>query len=138
MEKMDVEAAVTSTHNLHYLMHYVKFTEYLQDRVRRLRRAWVTSNRKRVPEIEVVQEVMAPRLRKKPRKETFRLAPTKLNFHACMSVVYPLVPRTEMLDCALENVARIYRTDEELRTMDNSFEASIDGPSTPPITSGEE
>jgi chromosome segregation ATPase len=32
MEKLAVEAAVTTTYNMHHLVHYIKSTEYLQDK----------------------------------------------------------------------------------------------------------
>jgi predicted RNase H-like nuclease (RuvC/YqgF family) len=51
MEKMAVEAAVTATYNMHHLVHYIKCTEYLQDKVNHISRAWIDPDRKRVQEI---------------------------------------------------------------------------------------
>ena len=51
---------------------------------------------------------------------------------------YSEVPRTEMLDYALTYVARIHRSDDELRAMEGTPEASTSGPSTPLDTSGQE
>jgi predicted RNase H-like nuclease (RuvC/YqgF family) len=36
MEKLALEAAVTTTYNMHHLVHYIKSTEYLQDKVNRI------------------------------------------------------------------------------------------------------
>jgi hypothetical protein len=36
MEKLVVEAVVTTTYNMHHLVHYIKSTEYLQDKVNRI------------------------------------------------------------------------------------------------------
>jgi hypothetical protein len=33
MEELVVEATVTTTYNIHHLVHYIKCTEYLQDKV---------------------------------------------------------------------------------------------------------
>jgi cell division protein ZapA (FtsZ GTPase activity inhibitor) len=51
MEKLAVEAAVTTTYNMHHLVHYIKSTEYLQDKVNRISQAWIDADRKRVQEI---------------------------------------------------------------------------------------
>ncbi|CAD6238410.1 unnamed protein product [Miscanthus lutarioriparius] len=48
MEKLAVEAAVTTTYNMHHLVHYIKCTEYLQDKVNRISQAWIDTDRKRV------------------------------------------------------------------------------------------
>jgi hypothetical protein len=40
--------AVASTYNTHHLTHYVKCTEFLQDKVNRLRQAWVITDAKRI------------------------------------------------------------------------------------------
>jgi cell division protein ZapA (FtsZ GTPase activity inhibitor) len=51
MEKLAVEAAVTTTYNMHHLVHYIKSTEYLQDKVNRISQAWIDADRKCVQEI---------------------------------------------------------------------------------------
>ena len=43
-----------------------------------------------------------------------------------------------MLDYALTYIARIHRSDDELRAMEGTPEASTSGPSTPLDTSGQE
>jgi hypothetical protein len=48
MEKLAVEAAVTTTYNMHHLVHYIKSTEYLQDKVNCISQAWIDTDRKRV------------------------------------------------------------------------------------------
>jgi predicted RNase H-like nuclease (RuvC/YqgF family) len=48
IEKLAVEAAVTTTYNMHHLVHYIKSTEYLQDKVNRIIQAWINADRKRV------------------------------------------------------------------------------------------
>jgi cell division protein ZapA (FtsZ GTPase activity inhibitor) len=68
MEKLAVEAAVTTTYNMHHLVHYIKSTEYLQDKVNRISQAWIDADRKRVQEIGKVQDVLLPGMRKKPRR----------------------------------------------------------------------
>jgi hypothetical protein len=54
MEKLAVEAAVTTTYNMHHLVHYIKSTEYLQDKVNRISQVWIDADHKRVQEIEKV------------------------------------------------------------------------------------
>jgi hypothetical protein len=132
--------AIDSTYNAHHLTHYIKCTEFLQDKMNRLRQAWVDADAKRVQEIEMELDTLPPEMRRKPHRQTFHVEPTKLNLAACSSVDYPQVPRTEMLERALARVARIHRTDDELRAMDATSEASTStaGPSTPPITPGQE
>jgi hypothetical protein len=46
MDKLAVEAAITTTYNMHHLVHYIKSTEYLQDKVNRISQAWIDANRK--------------------------------------------------------------------------------------------
>jgi hypothetical protein len=108
--------------------------------VSRLRQAWVDVDAKRVQEIEMVQDTLPPETRRKPRRQTFHVEPTKLNLAACLSADYPQVPRTKMLERALARVARIHHTDDELRAMDRTSEvfASTASPSTPSATSGQE
>jgi hypothetical protein len=48
MDKLAVEAAITTTYNMHHLVHYIKSTEYLQDMVNRISQAWIDADRKRV------------------------------------------------------------------------------------------
>jgi hypothetical protein len=138
MEKLVVEAAVTTTYNMHHLVHYIKSTEYLQDKVNRISQAWIDADRKRVQEIGKVQDIPLPGMRKKPRRQPFHIEATKLNFKACPTEGYSEVPRTEMLDYALTYVARIHHSKDELRAMEGTPEASTSGPSTPPATPGQE
>jgi hypothetical protein len=128
--------AVVSTYNVHHLTHYVKCTEFLQDKVNRLRQAWVIADAKCVQEIEMVQDPLPPGTRRKSHMQTFHVEPTKLNLAACSSMNYPQISRTEMLEHALARIAWIHHTDDELRAMDRTSEvsASTDGPSSPPAT----
>jgi hypothetical protein len=73
-------------------------------------------------------------MRKKPRRQPFHVEATKLKFKACLTEGYSEVPRTEMLDYALTYVVRIHRSDDELRAMKGTPEASTSGPSAPPAT----
>jgi hypothetical protein len=75
-------------------------------------------------------------MRKKPRRQPFHIEATKLNFKACLTEGYSEVLRTEMLDYALTYVVRIHRSDDELRAMEGTPEASTFGPSTLPVTPG--
>jgi hypothetical protein len=59
---------VVSTYNVHHLTHYVKCTEFLQDKVNRLRQAWVNADAKHVQEIEMVQDPLLPGTRRKPHR----------------------------------------------------------------------
>jgi hypothetical protein len=36
MEKLAMEAAITTTYNMHHLVHNIKSSEYLQDKVNRI------------------------------------------------------------------------------------------------------
>jgi hypothetical protein len=71
-------------------------------------------------------------------QQPFHIEATKLNFKACPTEGYSEVLRTEMLDYALTYVARIHRSDDELRAMEGTPEASTSGSSTPPATPGQE
>jgi hypothetical protein len=51
MEKLAVEAAVTTTYNMCHLVHYIKSIEYLQDKVNHISQAWIDADRKRIQEI---------------------------------------------------------------------------------------
>jgi hypothetical protein len=62
------KAAVASAYNAHHLTHYVKCTEFLQDKVNRLRQAWVIADAKRVQEIEMVQDPLLPGTHRKPHR----------------------------------------------------------------------
>jgi hypothetical protein len=88
----------------------------------------------------MIQDPLPPGTRRKPRRQTFHVEPTKLNLAACSSTDYPQIPRTEILEHALARVARIHHTDDELRAMDRTSEASAstDGLSSPPVTFGQE
>jgi hypothetical protein len=132
--------AIISTYKMHHLTHYVKCTEFLQDKVNHLRQAWVIIDAKRVQEIEMVQDPLPPRTRRRPHRQTFHVEPTKLNLAACSSVDYPQIPWTEMLEHALAHVARIHHTNDELRAMDRTSEvsASTDGLFSPPATFGQQ
>jgi predicted RNase H-like nuclease (RuvC/YqgF family) len=48
MEKLAMEAAVTTTYNMHHLVHYIKCTKYLQDKVNHISQAWIDADCKRV------------------------------------------------------------------------------------------
>jgi hypothetical protein len=73
-------------------------------------------------------------MHKKPHRQPFHVEATKLNFKACPTKGYSEVPWMEMLDYALTYVARIHHSDDELRAMEGTPEASTSGPSTPPAT----
>jgi hypothetical protein len=77
-------------------------------------------------------------MHKKPRRQPFHIEATKLNFKACPTKGYSEVPRTEMLDYALTYVVRIHRSDDELRAMEATSEASPSRPSAPPVTPGQD
>jgi hypothetical protein len=77
-------------------------------------------------------------MRKKPRRQPFHVEATKLNFKACPTEGYSEVSKTEMLDYALTYVVRIHRSNDELRAMEGTPEASTSGPSTPPVTARQE
>jgi hypothetical protein len=138
MEKLAVEAAITTTYNMHHLVQYIKSTEYVQDKVNHISQAWIDADRKRVQEIRKVQDVLLPRMRKKPRRQPVHVEATKLNFKACSTEGYSEVPRTEMLDYALTYVTRIHYSNDELCAMEGTPEASTSGPSAPPATPGQE
>jgi hypothetical protein len=76
-------------------------------------------------------------MRKKPRRQPFHVEATKLNFKACLTEGYSEVSRTEMY-YALTYVMRIHHSNDELRAMEGTPEASTSGPSAPLITSGQE
>ena len=67
-----------------------------------------------------MQKFLPPESRKRPRKVSFRVEPTKLNLKACPSEDYPEAPKTEQLEEALEYISRMHRTDVELQEMDAS------------------
>jgi hypothetical protein len=98
MEKEAIESTVANSNNLCHLVEYVKMTEYLKDKVDRISQAWVDTDRKHVKEIERVQDVLPPGMRKKPRKQPFRVETSKLNMKACSFEDYLEVSRTKMLD----------------------------------------
>jgi hypothetical protein len=75
-------------------------------------------------------------MHKKPRRQPFHIEATKLNFKACSTEGYSEVLRTEMLDYALTYVTRIHCSDDELRAMEGTSEASTSSPSAPLITPG--
>jgi len=53
-------------------------------------------------------------MRKRPRKESFRVEPTKLNLKACPSEDYPEALKMEQLVEALVYISRMHHTDVEL------------------------
>ena len=61
-----------------------------------------------------MQKFLPPKSRKRPRKESFRVEPTKLNLKACPSEDYPKALKTEQLEEALEYISRMHLTDAEL------------------------
>ena len=67
-----------------------------------------------------MHKFLPPKSRKRPRKESFWVEPTKLNLKACPSEDYPKAPKTEQLEEALVYILRIHRTDAELQEMDAS------------------
>jgi hypothetical protein len=75
---------------------------------------------------------------KKPRRQPFHVEATKLNFKACLMEGYSEVPRTEVLDYTLTYVARIHCSDNELRAMEGTPEASTSGPFALPVTPRQE
>jgi hypothetical protein len=78
-----------------------------------------------------VQNVLPPEIRKKARKQAFRVEPSQLNLKAYSSEDYLVTPRTVQLDAALEYISRMHRTDTELQAMEAI-------PSSPPLTPGQE
>jgi hypothetical protein len=77
-------------------------------------------------------------MRKKPRRQPFHIEATKLNFKACPTEGYSEVLRTKILDYALTYVVRIHCSDDKLRAMEGTSEASTSGPSAPPVAPGQE
>ena len=67
-----------------------------------------------------MQKFLLLESRKRPRKESFRVEPTKLNLKACPFEDYPEAPKTEQLEEALEYILRMHSTDVELQEMDAS------------------
>ena len=59
-------------------------------------------------------------MRKRPRKESFRVEPTKLNLKACPSKHYLEALKTKQLGEALEYISRMHCIDAELQAMDAS------------------
>ena len=45
--------------------------------------AWVDADIRRIKEFKEMQKFLPPELRKRPRKESFWVKPTKLNLKAC-------------------------------------------------------
>jgi cell division protein ZapA (FtsZ GTPase activity inhibitor) len=68
MEKLAVVTAITTTYNMHHLVHYIKCTEYLQDKVNYISQAWIDTDHKCVQEIRKVQDILLPGMHKKPRR----------------------------------------------------------------------
>ena len=67
-----------------------------------------------------MHKLLPPESRKRPRKESFCVEPTKLNLKACLSETYLEAPKTEELEEALAYISRMHRTNAELREMDGS------------------
>ena len=61
-----------------------------------------------------MQKFLLLESRKRPRKESFRVEPTKLNLKACPSEDYLEALKTKQLEEALEYISRMHRTDAEL------------------------
>ena len=97
----------------------MKYTMFLKDKEDRILEAWVKSDAKRVKEYKEMQESLPPETHKKPRKETFRIEPTRLNLAACSSEDYPEVEKTQELEEALEYISILHRPDAELQEMDD-------------------
>ena len=106
--------SVNAVHNQHHLIEYMKYTEYLKDKVDRISQAWIDFDARRVKEIKEVQKTLPPRSRKRPCKETFSVEPTKLNLKACPFEACPEASNTTELEEALEYISRIHHTDVEL------------------------
>ena len=85
--------------------------EFQKDRVDRIRQAWVDADIRRVKKFKEMYKFIPPELGKRPRKESFRVEPTKLNLKACPSKDYPEAPKTEQLEEALEYTSRMHHTD---------------------------
>ena len=94
--------SVNASHNLRHLIEYMKYTEYLKDKVDRISQTWINSNARRVKEIKEVQKTLPLESRKRPHKETFSGEPTKLNLKACPSETYHEALKTTELEEALE------------------------------------
>jgi hypothetical protein len=73
-------------------------------------------------------------MHKKPRIQPFHVEATKLNFKACPTEGYSEVPRIEMLYYALTYVVRIHSSNDELRAMEGTPEASTSSSFAPPVT----
>ena len=98
----------------------MKYIEYQKDKTDRISQAWTDSDMRHVKEIKEVHKPQPPESRKRQRKETFCVEPTKLNLKACSSETYPEALKTIELEEALAYISRMHRTDVELREMDGS------------------
>jgi hypothetical protein len=76
LEKEIIEANIATAHNYRHLVEYMKYIEFHKDKADRIGQAWIDSDRKHVKEIVRVQDVLPPGMRKKARKQTFRVEPT--------------------------------------------------------------
>ena len=52
--------SVNAVHNQHHLIEYMKYTEYLKDKVDRISQAWIDSNIRRAKEFKEVQKILPP------------------------------------------------------------------------------
>ena len=112
--------SVNASHNLHHLIKYMKYTEYLKDKADRISQTWIESNIRHVKEYKEVQKLLPSRSHKRLHKETFSVEPTKLNLKACPSKTYPEALKIIELEEALEYISRIHHTIAELQEMDAS------------------
>ena len=58
MEKEMVEMRNNATHNQIHLIEYMRYTEYLKDKVNRMGEAWEASGARRVKEYQELQETL--------------------------------------------------------------------------------
>ena len=67
-----------------------------------------------------MHKFLPPESRKRLRKESFRVEPTKFNLKACLSEDYLEALKIDPLEEFLEYISRLHRTDAELQDMDAS------------------
>ena len=66
------------------MIEYMRYTEYLQDKVNQMWEAWEASDARCVEEYKELQESLPRRSRKRPHKEAFLVEPTHLNLSVCL------------------------------------------------------
>ena len=120
LEKDLVWMSSNAAYNQRHLIEYMKYTEFQKEKADRITEVWKKTDAKRVGEFKEMQESLPPETHKKPRKETFRIEPTRLNLAACSSEDYPEVEKTQELEEALEYISRLHCIDVELQEMDHT------------------